>query len=70
MHHHAPELPHAVGAGNGLILDRGLDLRLAEDDDAGCLDIEARAARLHLADEHRAVPGGGEGVHDRLPSGG
>ena len=45
---HAACLAHAVRARDGLVLDRGLVLRLAEDDDARALDVHARSARLDL----------------------
>ena len=64
---HAARLPHAVGARDRLVLDRGLVLRLAEDDDARALDVHAGSARLDLRHQHRSGFRGVKLLDDLLP---
>ena len=49
----AAHLAHAVGAGDRLLLDRRVPLRLGNDDNRCGLDVEADAAGLDLGDEDR-----------------
>ena len=59
------ELTHAVAAGDGLLLDVGFHCG-SQRHDRRRLDVQADAARLDLADEHRGVRVGGEVVDDLL----
>ena len=62
------DLTHPVAAGDRLVLDRRLDLRLADDDDRRRLDVEPDATGLDLADQHGDARRGGELVDQRLPA--
>ena len=64
---HIARLPHAVGARDGLILYRRLELRLAENHNARRLDIQSRAAGLNLRCQYRSRRRLFKGINDLLP---
>jgi hypothetical protein len=49
------DLAHAVGSGDGLVLQCGFDLRFAQDDDRGGLKVEADTTGLDLAEQDRVT---------------
>ena len=63
-------LAHAIGARDGLRLDGRVQLRLAEDDGIGCLQVHASADGINLRAEDGAAVVGHESVEGSLPIGG
>ena len=64
------ELSHPVGPGDGLPLSGGLELRFADHDDRGSLDVQPDSAGDDLRDQHRAMTGRRELVDHDLSRGG
>ena len=58
VHVDRAHLAHAVAAGDGLVLDGGLPLRLGEDHHGGGLDVQAHSAGLDLAHQDRGAAAG------------
>jgi len=56
VHVDRADLAHAMAAGDGLVLDRGLPLRLGEDHDGRGLDVQAYSPGLDLAHQDRGSP--------------
>ena len=53
MHVDRADLAHAVAAGDGLVFDGGLPLRLGEDHHGGGLDVQPHSPGLDLAHQDR-----------------
>lgn len=54
---HIAGLPHAVGAGDSLIFNRWLELRFADNNNAGGLNVKSGTAGLNLCGKYRSGRG-------------